>query len=614
MNSALEFSRFSWRSHFADQDSSDEDEFQSLTRRQTTERVYLLSPESKKRQTTTAAPSPIEKRRSKGLKSSLLSQAVHLEEQPSSSFSSSSSSSSDNETKLLVEPTQTQLTSTSSVTSSPKIPLWRHIGFSLARMAGTASLAIQGYYLSVFLLEVVNLSAAYTATILLVKQMWDAFSDPIVGLLSDSTRTPWGRRKPWILGACIPTGLMWILLWLHLSDITIDVLNFFYYLVLLLIFNTLMTCVQVPYLSIIPDMATTYDERTFIAMLQEGFGLVGTMVSVVVVGELLVLFPSADPTLPDLQKGYVVSASIIASIFIILPMISAYCAVEKPPPALTDEEVEQRALRASGCRGACVWFSQWITTFFKLLWRVFKFRPFALLAFITCFLYFGISLFVTNWVFYMQYIFKKPEETQYTLLTVQGTMVVSFFVWGIITRYIGKKNTFVLGVVGWIGTLTGLFFLDEDSPSDLLYLVMVGRGFFGGVAYLIPMALLPDIAEVYVEKTGERNEALMYSLFILFQKLGQAIVMAAGTYILGGAGYINPEDLTEQQVIDGYQPDSVLLALRLLVCIVPIPLLVCSVVMIYFIPDQQKKPARCCRLTKRVTNRMTKRWSERQTN
>ena len=77
---------------------------------------------------------------------------------------------------------------------------------------------IAGFYLNVFLLETACMDPTYVGLLQLCGGVWDTINDPFVGLMSDRTRTRFGRRRPWLLGASIPAGLAYFALWQRLPD------------------------------------------------------------------------------------------------------------------------------------------------------------------------------------------------------------------------------------------------------------------------------------------------------------------------------------------------------------------------------------------------------------
>ena len=117
-----------------------------------------------------------------------------------------------------------------------------------------------------------------------------------------------------------------------------------------------------------------------------------------------------------------------------------------------------------------------------------------------------------------------------------------------------------------------------------------------GVAtgFLIPWSMLPDVVDLEELRTGERREGDLYSLFLVVQKSGLGLAMAISSWTLGWAGYENPD---EEQIHGDetgsngtlYQPDSVVLVLRLMCSLVPASLIVLSLVAAWLYPITKEK-------------------------
>ena len=132
----------------------------------------------------------------------------------------------------------------------------------LAKMAyaagdiyGGGSFLVVGLLILVFLTDVEGLSGTLAGLIILIGKVWDAITDPFMGVLSDRTRSRFGRRRVYFLFGSIPVLLSWIMLW-YSFGITGDTIKFIYYTIAYIFFSTAFTIVMVPYNAILAEMTT----------------------------------------------------------------------------------------------------------------------------------------------------------------------------------------------------------------------------------------------------------------------------------------------------------------------------------------------------------------------
>src|SRR5512136_817638 len=161
------------------------------------------------------------------------------------------------------------------MTSNPpeKLSPLTKLAFGVGDLGPAIVAAINGFFLNAFLLDVAGLRPAVAGTIFLVVKIWDAVNDPIMGALTDRTRTRWGRRRPWLLFAAIPFGVFFFLQWIvpPLDDFG----KFWYYLLVALLLDMAYTAVNVPYAALTPELTHDYDERTSLSSYRFSFSILG---------------------------------------------------------------------------------------------------------------------------------------------------------------------------------------------------------------------------------------------------------------------------------------------------------------------------------------------------
>ncbi|MGC9396106.1 MAG: MFS transporter [Anaerolineae bacterium] len=144
-------------------------------------------------------------------------------------------------------------------------------GFSL-----TATLL--GAYFAIFLTDVVGMAPSIAAAAIFIGRSWDYINDPLIGHISDRTRTRWGRRRPFLLFGAIPYALVFMLLWWR-PPWTSDVALAVYYALAYVLFDAAATFVYMPYFALTPELTPDYDERTALTSYRMFFSILGSLIS-----------------------------------------------------------------------------------------------------------------------------------------------------------------------------------------------------------------------------------------------------------------------------------------------------------------------------------------------
>lgn len=290
-----------------------------------------------------------------------------------------------------------------------------HSGLSfstkLAYGAGDLGPAITANVLSVFLLifftNVAGLKPGLAGSILMIGKIWDAISDPIIGVMSDRTRSRWGRRHPWMIYGAIPFGITFFLQWIVPS------LNqwglFAYYVAIGIIFHTCYTAVNLPYTALTPELTQNYDERTNLNSFRFAFSIGGSILSLLLAKAVFDAFKN-NP----LQQ-YLVLTSICA---LISTLALYWCVIGTRKRV---KVTEQYRLQNLGSQESLPYLEQ-----LKIL---FSNRPFVYVIGI----YLCSWLAVQNTVAIIPYFVKNymglgDQDFINIILAVQGTSMIMLFV------------------------------------------------------------------------------------------------------------------------------------------------------------------------------------------
>lgn len=432
----------------------------------------------------------------------------------------------------------------------------------------TANIAI--FYLLVFFTNVAGIPAGLAGSILLVGKIWDGVNDPVVGVLTDKTKSKrWGRRLPWLVYGAVPFGLFFFLQWIvpqFSSDPQTNVWAlFWYYVVIGLISQVFYTVVNLPYTAMTPELTQDYDERTNLNSFRFSFSIGGSIIS-------LILAQVVFTVISDRQQQYLV----LAAICTIISVASLYwCAFG----------VRKRAL---ACEAKLI--PEEISAEIPFLEQIkiaFSNKPFLFVIAIYLFSWLALQITASVIPYYaVNYMRLQDKEVPTVMIAVQGTALLMLSFWSRVSKKIGKKPVYFLGMTSWIIAASGLYFL-QPGQNLLMYLLAIMAGVGVSTAYLIPWSMMPDVIELDQLETGQRREGVFYGFMVLLQKFGLAFGLFVVGNILQNFGF--KEALPGQPL--PIQPESALLAIRYTVGPIPVICLILGIVLTYFYPITKEKHA-----------------------
>lgn len=446
---------------------------------------------------------------------------------------------------------------------SEKLNLKTKLAYGAGDMGTAITVNILGWFLSFFLTNVAGLSAGMASNIRLVSGVWDAGIDPIVGVLSDRTRSRWGRRHPWMLFGTIPLGIFFFLQWLvpHFGangSVGQQWGLFWYYVLVSICFNTSFTAVNLPYTALTPELTQDYNERTSLNSFRFAFSISGSILSLILANVIFSGFNN------DSGKQYLVLGSICA----LISVLPVYWCVwgTRDRVAIVDGQRHDADSSES-------------LSFFTQVRIVFSNRPFLFVTGIYLFSWLAVQISQNIILYYVVSWMRLPKAVSAQVaLAIQGTALVMLFVWSYISERVGKKAVYFMGMSLWVIAQAGLFFL-QPGQVGLMYAIAILAGFGISTAYLIPWSMMPDVIELDELRTGQRREGIFYGFIILVQKFGIAIGLFLVLQALGWAGYIPSSGDSVPT-----QPPSALLAIRLAIGPLPTLCLIIGIVLAYFYP------------------------------
>ena len=419
-------------------------------------------------------------------------------------------------------------------------------------------------FLLVFFTNVAGLDPGLAGSILLIGKIWDAINDPMLGALSDRTESKWGRRLPWMLWGAVPFGFFFFLQWVvpHFSDnpSTNQWGLFWYYVVISIFSNAFYTVVNLPYTALTPELTQNYDERTSLNSFRFAFSISGSILSLIIALVLFGVFPN-DPI-----KQYLLIGGACA----VLSVLPLYWCVFG---------IRERVLEGEARRQANPPPPQTMS-YWEQLKVAFRNRPFLYVVGI----YLCSWLAVQNTVAIIPYFVQNwmglaEQDFTQVVIAVQVTGLIMLFVWTAVSKRVGKKAVYFMGMSVWVIAQIGLFLL-QPGQVVWMYVLAVMAGFGVSTAYLVPWSMIPDVIELDELNTGQRREGLFYGYMVLLQK----VALAIGVFLVGQSLQVSGFLKTVAGQPKPIQPDSALWAIRLMIGPIPAVILLIGLVLAYFYP------------------------------
>ena len=413
----------------------------------------------------------------------------------------------------------------------------------LAYGSGDTPLALffttMSIYLMFFLTDVAAIPPVLAAWVFSIGRIWDAFSDPIMGHLSDRTKTRWGRRRPYLLFGAPILGLSFILLWQQYS-IEPVILRLLAYGAISLVFFTSFTVVAVPYASLVPELTLDYDERTSLTGYRMAFSLIMGITAAAVPG-LFIAVPKES-----LASGFSTMA-VVLGIAGIIPSFIVFAVMRE---RFHEKKFEKINL-------------------FKSYKDLFKNKAFLVTIGIYLFAWVPMDILGATLIYYMKYVMKMEEMLNVILLTMFGTAALCLPLWNAISARLEKKSAYMIGGAVIVITIIPLTFLPAHTPLWGLIIIAAGAGIGLSAAHLFPWALIPECIDLDEARHGVRREGIFTGFFSFSQKLASSLAII----IVGSA-------LSWMDYVPGIEKEqSALTAIRFLSGIIPAIFFIASVIL-----------------------------------
>jgi glycoside/pentoside/hexuronide:cation symporter, GPH family len=426
-----------------------------------------------------------------------------------------------------------------------KLPTLTKLIYGFGDISFSYTGTIIAAYFPIFLTDVIGIAPAMAAIALFIGKSWDYINDPLIGYISDRTRSRWGRRRPFLLFGALPFGLIFAFLWWK-PPLDTQTALLVYYTAVFVLYDAASTFVGMPYFAMTPELTSDYDERTELTGYRMFFSILGGLISFVV--PMMIIGQMSPGNAPNVFR-----MGLIFGLGAAIPLLLVFFGTREEP---IFTKLQRPKLLAS-------------------LKAAFQNRPFVFSAVIYLFTWTGMHIIEANLLYYIKYVVQREAMTEIIMATIFVTAILSLPLWDWISKKFNKRLAYIYGIAFW--AVVQILLITVTAASSLAYLlslcVLAGIGV--GAAHVLPWAMIPDTIEVDELNTGERHEGMFYSLVMLLSKATNSIAVPLALVVLDISGYVPNAAV---------QPQSTLTGIRLVVGPIPAVLLVCGIVFAIFFP------------------------------
>ena len=419
-----------------------------------------------------------------------------------------------------------------------QVALKHKIGYGIGDIGSNIFIVSTGMFLLFFLTNVLGVEPALAGLALLLPKLWDVISDPIMGAISDATSSRWGRRRPYLLYAALPFGLVFFLLFIA-PQTQSQIATAFWVGTLFALSCTAFTVFNIPYSAMVAEMTADYNERMSVT----SFRMVGSSIGVLLAGGL------AMP-LVELGGGGAAGFRMMGLNFGILITLFSLMSFWGTRGTRT-LQVEKHQIPVK-----------------EQLRIAFRNTPFKRLMGMYALQSLAIGILMAGQIYYVKYVMGMSEAMVGMVSAVLFITAIVFIpVWVKVGVRMGKIRAYKLGIAILVVMLFSLLFT-QPSQTLLFFVQMFILGIGFSSFQLFPFSMLPDTIEFDELQSGMRREGIFSGVWASGQKTAYAVGPSLIGFTLSLTGF----------AVGGDQPESVAWGIRLIFCVVTALLFLLSLI------------------------------------
>ncbi len=401
----------------------------------------------------------------------------------------------------------------------------KHVSYSMGNFANTIAYQVFGNRIQFYYVDILGLNAATAGVLWTIYGFWNAINDPLMGQVSDRTRSRFGRRVPYVAFGAIPLGLSFFFLWTPPAHSPWVLAA--YFLMILFIFDTLYSLTIIAYNALFPEVAPTVRDRVDLSATREILATFALLLSYILA-----------PIIAE-EVGYVVMGAIMGALIAAGYLIAMIGVKENP---IDESKEENRGLLPS----------------LKIVLSSIPFRWYLGANIAKEYIWLVLGAMLPFWRKYALGIQSPvdvfgaelgPGDAEAVLLGLAIVLAIPcLLIWRPIVLKLGYRRTWIAAAFTFIPGLA-IMGLANDFYSGLVGTLLVAPGLAGSM--IMPFPVISEIIDDDAKKHGFRREGLFFGMNGGITKLAfsaQGVLFAS---VMSAAGYVAGETVQSASAVMG---------------------------------------------------------------
>ena len=443
------------------------------------------------------------------------------------------------------------------------------INYSYANIYMGGAGYIISMYFTIFLTDVVNLSLNQAGIIVMIATVWDAVTDPVMGIITDRTRSKTGKHRRYLLWGIPLMVLSYTLLW---NSYGLDAKNspattMLYFVLVYMLYKTAYTIIGVPHTAMLPELAPDYNLRTQYNSVGYLFNSAGMVPAFGIAVLILSIFGSNDNLTSASRMPFLI-IGITLSVFFGLAVFMTYAKTREPSSLNNKNEKLD------------------IKYIIREYVLVFKNRSFRQYFFMSLAYQFATGFYANSKVYYIKYL-ANQYKTYAIFNAVAGVAEAAAFPlnYALTMKHGKKKCGNIVTPLMVAGLAIGLIMQSGGSIiwTVLMMLSMILYPFGMSGLGFVSTNIFPDLTDVDEMITGRRREGVISTFSTLIKKSISGVMAALVGFTLQGFGLVTGDKVSEYEKMHNTmfaQTANAVTGVRICVAVIPIVAAIISLILL----------------------------------